>query len=597
MKLSRAIDFRAGSYRRVFQDLLSGAEGEDWCRVERRGLLCLNHRTLPEFPADIPAGQRVHYCGVESDEAIRRVFAKANARASVDIVFVARIDQENLYRFGTSMLDLATVLFILDYVPKTVEDRNHAFNLFHKSLLLRRIGSLLHYYDRVVEMLTAVGPLPASPPDLLDSLGSKSLLYQCGVLRERIWRKYDLWYRHSKRRASANAPKSQRKSLKDCQRALITGWYGTETAGDKAILQELIHVLREKTPGIKISITSIVPGLSRLTNLEIGLDADVLDLRSLDYRKLGSVELVVFGGGPLMDSSALKYIEILFAWARRRGLATLVFGCGVGPLKTDLGIARVKSILRNTDHAFFRDERSADMARELGFCGPKLYACDPAMRYVVRWRDRQAAAPADHTREQLVTLLRAQTNEYSARAGTETDRLRDEVLRFIRSFLNGNAEREVVMLPMHTFWLGNDDRDYISRIVGRIPQEMRLKACKETLLLDGLLERISKARWGLPMRFHGHVFMLALNIPFVSIDYTGAGGKVGNLIEHYGLADYSVSVVDASLSGEIRQRWKDIRTHADEIQVRVREQLEKDLLGLEKTYRQLFGERAGQDRI
>ena len=528
--------------------------------------------------------------GVDSDSNISTLLEGLNGRFDEGVLFVVRLRSDNLYSFSTSILDRANVLFVLDYVPTSVEERHHTFNLFHKSLLLRRIGALLYYYHQVVEMLTMSGELPATPPAIVDSLGIKAFLYQFGVLRDRVWQKFDLWHKQSIKRARDNAPKAPTKLLKDCRHAVITGWYGTETAGDKAILLEIIHVLRERAPGIRISITSIVPGLSRLTNLECDIDAEILELRCLDYGRLSSLDLVVFGGGPMMDSSQLKYIETLFGWARRRGVATMAFGCGVGPLKTKAGTQRVKSILTNTDQAFFRDRRSAELAVELGFAGNALHACDPAMGFVSRWsKDKRRSESDADSAGRMVTLLRAQTTEYSASASDETDRLQAEVSAFIGEYLSDNIGNSVQMLPMHTFWFGNDDRDYMRIVANGIPGEGTPEQYRESPSLEMLLQRISDAAVGLPMRFHGHIFLLALNIPFVSINYTGADGKVFNLIERYELLDYSVDLSHEYEPKTLCRRLKKLQENDDAVRRKMQNQLSYDLVRLRSIYTKLFG--------
>ena len=44
------------------------------------------------------------------------------------------------------------------------------------------------------------------------------------------------------------------------------------------------------------------------------------------------------------------------------------------------------------------------------------------------------------------------------------------------------------------------------------------------------------------MRYHGHIFSIALNVPFISIDYTGKNGKVSNLLERISCVENSIKV-------------------------------------------------------
>ena len=584
------IDLDALNYRRAFRQILSAGEVQEWLQIRQRGLLFCNWKQKSERCFDDLSARRVHYVGLESDDDIEQIFKSDEFDVRQDTVFVATLRRDNMYQFSTGILDRATVIFVLGFVPNSLEERHQLFNLFHKSLMIRRCGSLLYYYSRVVDMLTSCAALPPEPPDLIQALGPRSLLHQFVVLRDRIWHRFDVWHRRSKRIASMDASRNEKRQDECFRHVVITGWYGSETAGDKAILRELVHVLHKKSPGIRITLTSIVPGLSKLTNLELQLDAEIIDLKKIDFRKLGSVDLVVFGGGPLMDSSQLRFIDTLFEWARSRKAATLIFGCGVGPLKTDRGTERVQRILRNSDQAFFRDKRSAVQAQQLGFTGTQLHACDPAFGYVERWKKGQCTERQVNSSGPIVALLRKQTAEYSGNVESELELLDEEISAFISNCSLETPDQEIVMLPMHTFWLGNDDRDYNRKIISGLPRDVGVKTCNKPQLLDALLESIAHARLGVPMRYHGHIFMLALNVPFVSINYTGKGGKIANLIERYELGDYSLSAVGGFEPGALQERWANMRAHSTEIRSQIRRQLQEDLRRLENVYEQVFRE-------
>jgi len=69
--------------------------------------------------------------------------------------------------------------------------------------------------------------------------------------------------------SSVSIKPAKHSSPKDWQRVLITGWYGTETTGDKAILGELVHFIKERSPHCEIVVTSINNAISEQTNLEL----------------------------------------------------------------------------------------------------------------------------------------------------------------------------------------------------------------------------------------------------------------------------------------------------------------------------------------
>ena len=362
---------------------------------------------------------------------------------------------------------------------------------------------------------------------------------------------------------------------------LITGWYGTETIGDKAILMEVIHSLKESNPGVKFSITSIIPGLSNLTNKELDLDLEIHELKKVKFSKLHHIDGVVFGGGPLMDSSQLKYIEVLFKWANTLGKNTIIFGCGVGPIKKKINNKLISSILTNSSSAFFRDENSAKLAGELGFKGELLWSCDPALRFVRRWsNDNKKVAPLN----KIVALLREQTTEYSGNSVNITS----ENIKIFNHFLNSvSSDFDIIsLLPMHTFWYGNDDREYIKSINDYkvIPS---FKNSSNIFTLYDLLANLKSTSFGLPMRYHGHIFMAAIGIPFISIDYTGKGGKISSLMDRYGLQKMSISTNQINKDDVLAHLFFLIKNEKSNIKQKIKKQVDQDLNLLLNCYKNL----------
>ena len=588
-------DFNNNSYRKLLGAVLSreGMETRSG-RLSLGGLTAIGSDDVEAFTLDRLVNEKIHCFGVETSEDIRNFEEKIRA-VMVDeieltkIIYIVRITKENLYDFSTCSLDDRAFIFILEEAPSSIEIRLHLFSLFHKLMLQRRVIPLAYYYSQLLAKISSGESNLDSMPDITKCLEAGCFKSFLTFFCERLCAKFDLYNLLSRLRARAYLGKMEPKEPKNCRHVLITGWYGTETSGDKAILMELVDVLQEKCPGIRISITSIVPGWSRLTNLELDLNAEVVELRSLNYRNLENVDLVVIGGGPLMDSSQLKYIDTLFGWAHSSGITTMIFGCGVGPLKTEFGRSRVISIIKKSDYAFFRDEKSAELAKDLGLRVPALNACDPAMRYITRWAKERAESPEAHCDETLlVALLREQTKEYSDSASEVSSHLLKEFRRLFQMIVDTNASSIVRLLPMHTFWLGNDDREYLAKFVEGFSSD-KFTTCSDALSLERLLREISSAKMGLPMRYHGHVFMLALGIPFVSVDYTGESGKIGNLLERYDLLEYSVPSDRHLDSAKLLLLWNRISDLREEIQSKIRFQRDQDLRDLEHIYSGFWG--------
>ena len=91
---------------------------------------------------------------------------------------------------------------------------------------------------------------------------------------------------------------------------LITGWYGTETHGDKAILSGIINLLKKNISDVHISIHSSNLFYTKQTLQEISQEnISILSSKNLsNKKKLSKYDYIFFGGGPIMD--VINIIEI-----------------------------------------------------------------------------------------------------------------------------------------------------------------------------------------------------------------------------------------------------------------------------------------------
>jgi polysaccharide pyruvyl transferase WcaK-like protein len=524
--------------------------------------------------------KKIIVTGAKSDLDILK-FCTINTSLTNSFVFVVQLDINNQDQFGTEILDDQNIIYMLEDSVVDLQDCFHRYNLIHKSYSLSKSWFWINYYSLCINHLTANGEFIH-----YSDVNKVSIIsHQINFFLELIYRKYDLRLKLMKLNSNINnlfSSKNKKPTpISELKHILITGWYGTETIGDKAILMEVIYSLKENNPNVKFSITSIIPGLSYLTNKELGLDIQIHDLSKLNFFKLKDIDGVVFGGGPLMDSSQLKFIQVLFKWANRLGKKTIIFGCGVGPIKTQNNDYLISSILKNTSSAFFRDEKSALFAKKLGFKGKLMWACDPALRYVIRWNNSKKDI---FLSKKITCLFREQTNEYSKNSVNITS----QNIQIFNDFLSRiSSEFDAIsLLPMHTFWYGKDDREYIKAINNykNIPS---LEHSKSILSLDQLLNSLKSSSYGIPMRYHGHIFMAGLGIPFISIDYTGNGGKISSFMKRYNLQKMSVSVDDLNNHEVLLSKFKVLKKNENEILSDIRKQVSKDINLLLECYKYL----------
>ncbi|MGC6482606.1 MAG: polysaccharide pyruvyl transferase family protein [Synechococcus sp.] len=321
---------------------------------------------------------------------------------------------------------------------------------------------------------------------------------------------------------------------------LITGWYGTETLGDKAILFSIIQeLINAGVSPSKIFVASIEPYVTEFTLSEFSplSNCSVLPLmEAKSIAKRGGFAQVIFGGGPIMSSIGyLCDIASIFSSVKHCGGQAIIWGCGLGPirsLKRDLfNKLAISKILRSADFCVFRDQKSLNLAKKfVGNCivADSRVALDPAFHWV------KSQPRADKQSEAVGFAIRSlPVAEYFS------DFLGD-VNNFAMSFNNKivsvmeshRKEGPVYLQCMHRLPCGGDDRLYYNDILGENIQSFDFSFEHRSPSEDVM--RLSSLSVLYAMRFHSVVFAVALGIPVIPIDYTN-GGKISSLCKTFGI--------------------------------------------------------------
>lgn len=346
---------------------------------------------------------------------------------------------------------------------------------------------------------------------------------------------------------------------------LITGWYGTETAGDKAILWGILDGLRKRhKPPRTVYVSSLVPFVTEWTKREMGWSR----LRVVHtYRRdfIDAVERadeVIVGGGPLMDIGALDHILYAAISAARRGAVLRVEGCGLGPLENPLYKRVVGEVVRLSSTVSVRDRESAERCRT-DYRRVVRTVPDPATRYLAHARARPGLldpAPPLGPGDYVGCFLREWPRGYAVDLDEVAFAARNEA--FERGLLDLLATSAARVAPlrfyaMHTFYHGGDDRRFARRLHRQLVDGHGIEpaaAAFQRLPLAPveILRAMRHARWNICMRFHSVLFACELGVPFLAIDYTG-GGKIASYLAARGCLDRLVSIDDV-VSGAWRDR-------------------------------------------
>lgn len=315
------------------------------------------------------------------------------------------------------------------------------------------------------------------------------------------------------------------------RRILLTGWYGTETAGDIAILQGIITEYLARNPDLRFCVLSLYPLYTRSTvefwPAEMRSRVEVADYASDAAAKaIMECDAVVMAGGPLMDIPETRLILCLFKRFADLAKPRLIEGCGVGPLHQAEYRWHVCRIARLASGISVRDSASRDALRLMGIRKPVEVRADPASTFLRAQGVRHHGGAGKVIR----CFLRELTAEY--RQSITPAQATANLGGLLKQLLAWYPEHRIELWAMHHFPVGFDDRLFAQQLV-RAVGDPRVSFDWEPRTPREIVEAMASADFCVCMRFHSCVFAHEVGAPFLAIDYT-AGGKIQAFLEDVG---------------------------------------------------------------
>ena len=313
----------------------------------------------------------------------------------------------------------------------------------------------------------------------------------------------------------------------------IIGWYGTETLGDRAILDGILSVLAELNQTCKVQIGSLFKFYSQRTLLEEknifgetapSIEIELFDIKDKEEREyyIKKSELVIVGGGPLMDLEELFLIKKSFCLAKNLDIPTVIMGCGVGPLNNKEYISVVKAILEMSSKISFRD--SISLTKAEGLYEKELDAVclgDPAIISIENYKRTNTVEKEDYI---VVNFREYPQLDYGGLSAYTLSDMRD-ILKELEQW-----QKEIILVPMHTFGIGGDDRFFLSKVVYN-QHYGNVRVVHKPMNLKELYSIYAKAIGCVGMRYHSVVMQTILNGNNLIINYTDpTTGKIRGFI-------------------------------------------------------------------
>lgn len=326
---------------------------------------------------------------------------------------------------------------------------------------------------------------------------------------------------------------------------VIIGWYGTETIGDRAILAGLLNVMSDVFPSLSIRVGSLYPVLTERTLLEDEEfyqelangkleEISVFDSRSPWQlsRHIKNSDLLIVGGGPLMDIAEMGMLEYAFTKARSCHIRSLLLGCGWGPLTKKTMIHTALNLVKMAVGCVFRDSTSLEQCRAYGDYGHAVASIDPAF-FACHHFMQTIACPRleDHISINFRDVAVEGTHYATKAVGNE---LFSNIVRSIVA----QTGLQIYLVPMHYFEIGGDDRIMLQKIAEEVGAS-NVSVIHNPLSLKQTMEMYYNSRICVGMRFHSIVLQTMLNGNNYIIDYTDPlTGKIANMLRQLQIKDW-----------------------------------------------------------
>lgn len=335
---------------------------------------------------------------------------------------------------------------------------------------------------------------------------------------------------------------------------LITGWYGTETLGDKAILAGLVSAIKKKINKPKIYIQSENEHISKITNSQLGVLNDLSIVNENQaFHLCDKVDYLIFGGGPIMAIFPLAKIESYFLKASKSKTRTIVAGCGIGPLGSSALNDSILRILTSADNVILRDENSYKLAKSIGYKGEAKISECPSFIWL-RNENEQSIFFKDfdsiNKKKVLLGLRNPPMIQYGKKIKNELRKnLENNFMLKMRNILTKILKElgdvTIVPIPMCTNSYGDDDRWFYRKLFNEIKNEqIDYKYLSQEFSPSEYFKEFKSSDISICMRYHSIVFSVSAGIKTICIDYTLGEGKVASIADKFNLPLVDLTNID-----------------------------------------------------
>ncbi|OGC13484.1 polysaccharide pyruvyl transferase CsaB [candidate division WOR-1 bacterium RIFCSPHIGHO2_02_FULL_53_26] len=310
-------------------------------------------------------------------------------------------------------------------------------------------------------------------------------------------------------------------------KVLISGYYGCGNIGDEAVLEAILKGLRQRAPGLGLTVLSAQPELTSMFNEVKAVRRSGLFgvLRALD-----EADILISGGGSLFQDktsarSFLYYIGLV-GLAKLFGKKVMIFGQGFGPLRGRLNRAIARAVVEKVDLITLRDEDSLNEIRRLGVKNGNIHVtADPT--FILGEGDKEQG-------RKVLALEHVPAGKallgVAVRQSIDTGRLAEQL-----DIICEKYKLAPVFLPFHFPEDLGESRKVIEQM--RTKSQVVFRSCGPEEM-RGIFPHLELL---IGLRLHGLIFAAANKVPMVGISYDP---KVASFMRSIGQPCLELTEVD-----------------------------------------------------
>lgn len=310
------------------------------------------------------------------------------------------------------------------------------------------------------------------------------------------------------------------------KKAILCGYYGRDNVGDDALLISLLQMLPQE---IQPLILSATPEHTK----------EMLQVPAFPYRSAFSIlealqkaDYLIWGGGSLMqDATSFRnpiYYGGLMALAQQRGLKTLAWAQGIGPLRLPFSRWLTRQALLGCDAISVRDRASVELLSQWGLS--PLLAPDPV------WALES---------EPLPKLWELPAPRIAVTLRNHKQLTRNKIQAFTNALISFQKATEtcILLVPFQP-----QDQSLAEEIANQLPDPKAIIQDKSPGRLKSLFRGVEMA---IGMRYHSLIMAAAEECRCFAISYDP---KITQLMTEFEIPGWDVSEIPED-SSAISKAW------------------------------------------